>query len=138
MTKTHNIARYEYAGIDGCRCWCHLEIWQEAGRPSVVLATERLDNDGTSVTNRAEQLAEQVCREFKLEPRALIWLEAYERTDDNDFNDLKTLGVERSTPTHRSEFDRVFFEIAHGNRLGRPQWEAFGLTAAERLVEEPL
>ncbi len=62
MTKTHNIARYEYAGIDGCRSWCQLELWQEADHPSVVLATERLDNNGTSVTNRAEQ----VCREFKL------------------------------------------------------------------------
>lgn len=31
MTKTHNIARYEYAGFDGCRSWCRLEIWQETG-----------------------------------------------------------------------------------------------------------
>ncbi len=62
MTKTHKVAHYEYAGIDGCRSWCQLEIWQEADHPSVVLATERLDNNGTSVTNRAEQ----VCREFKL------------------------------------------------------------------------
>lgn len=132
MTKTHDIARYDYAGIDGCLSCCQLEIWQGPGRIPVVLATERLDNDGTSITNWAEHLAEQVCREFDLEPRSLIYLEAYEREGED------VLNREMSALTNRGGFDRVCFRVMHDGHLDRPTWKAFGLKAAEQLVGEQL
>lgn len=132
MTKTHTIARYEYYGIDDCRACCQLEIWQEPDHAPVVLATERLDNHGTSITNRAELLATQVCMQFELDFGSLIWLECYEREDDgNDYHDL-------SAHTRRSEFDRVAFGEAGKFGLADPHWKPFGLDAAQQLVGEAL
>ncbi len=132
MSKTHNIARYEYAGISGCQSVCRLEIWGADTATPVVLVTERLDNDGTSVTNWAEHLAEQVCREYRLDPTLLWWLECYEREDDgDDYHDL-------SPHSQRSEFDRVIFQRAPGTRLHSPEWTPYGLERAEQLVGEAL
>lgn len=132
MTKKHHIAYYGYAGISGCQSVCRLEIWAARGIAPVVLVTERLDNDGTSVTNWAEHLAEQVCRDYELDPAKMWWLECYEREDDGD--DYHNL----SERTRRSEFDAVHFQHGPGARLHSPRWLPFGLAKAEQLVGEAL
>ena len=42
------------------------------------------ENEGTSVTNMAEQLATQICQEFDIEPKHLIWIEHYPDRQDID------------------------------------------------------
>lgn len=53
-------------------CICDIEIIK-----NLVIATEMPENEGTSVTNMAEYLATQVCQEFGINPKHLIWIEHY-------------------------------------------------------------
>ena len=129
--------RFEYAGFRGCASWCHLEIWDAPGRPPVVIVTNPLEDNGTSVTNMAERLAALVCRRFGLEPRALIWIECYERGNDKRVGDEWAIS-HFSPRTKRSEFTRVFFQVSPENTLTDPQWHSFGLAQAEALVGHSL
>jgi hypothetical protein len=54
-----------------------LELIPLADGRTVVIATERPDNPGTSVTNAAEELASQVCQRFDIDPDKLVWIESY-------------------------------------------------------------
>jgi len=49
----------------------------------VVMATELPDNNGTSITNMAENLAVLACREFHIDPSRMLWIEHYpDRRED--------------------------------------------------------
>ena len=130
--------RFEYAGFHGCASWCRLEIWDAPGQPPVVIVTNPLEDNGTSVTNMAEGLATLVCRRFGLEPRALIWIECYERAGDDERVGDEWAISHFSPHTKRSEFIRVFFQVSPEDVLTDPEWQPFGLVQAETLVGHPL
>jgi len=69
--------RFEFRGFHGCRCVCSLEILLLGDRRNAVIATEREDNPGTSITNVAENLASEVCDRFEIDPDKLVWIEHY-------------------------------------------------------------
>jgi len=69
------IARFEFRGFQGKLAICQLEILQLRDGRTAVIATEREDNPGTSVTNVAEHLASHVCDRFGIEPEKLFWIE---------------------------------------------------------------
>lgn len=50
---------FRYPGLHGRECSTDLMIWRE-GQVPLVIATERPDNPGASITNTAEQLAERI------------------------------------------------------------------------------
>ena len=74
---SRKIDRFEFRGFHGCQCVCDLEVIQTADGRTVVIATEREDNSGTSVTNVAEHLASYVCDTFGMDPDKLVWIEHY-------------------------------------------------------------
>ena len=75
MKKTHDyVHRYRGYLSDGGRC--RVRIYQEDGRPSVVICSQLPDNDNTSVTNMAEYLAAEIIQEHQL-PTPLAWIEHY-------------------------------------------------------------
>ena len=81
-----------------------------------AIVTNPLEDNGTSITNMVEGLAALVCRRFGLEPRALIWIEYYERIGDE-------WAISHFSPrTKRSEFTRVFFQVSPENTLTAPTW----------------
>ena len=61
---------YTYKGFHGCHSQCKLEIIE-----NLVIATEIPENEGTSITSLAAQLATRVCQEFAIMPSHLIWIE---------------------------------------------------------------
>jgi hypothetical protein len=65
---------YTYPGFWGCEARCRLRIVRRE-RGAVVIASELPDNEGTSITNMAGQLATMVARQFALDPLRLIWIE---------------------------------------------------------------
>jgi hypothetical protein len=71
------IDQFRFRGFHGCQCVCDLEIIPIADGRTVVIATEREDNSGTSVTNVAEHLASFVCDSFGIDPEKLVWIEHY-------------------------------------------------------------
>ena len=63
MKKTHH-STLLYPGYHGCVSWCRVRVYgpdperlRDADKRPVVVATERDDNPGTSVTNRIEVIA---------------------------------------------------------------------------------
>ena len=92
--------RYEYKGFGGCDCVCNLEIHQ-----NLVIITEREDNEGTSITNMAEQLATAICQQFGIAPARLIWIEHYPPTMDGRFQ------------MHAESWNLVFFNLRGGGHF---------------------
>jgi len=74
---SRRIAHFEFRGFQGKPAICQLEILQLRDGRRAVIATEREDNPGTSVTNVAEHLASHVCDHFGIEPDKLVWIEHY-------------------------------------------------------------
>ena len=52
MRKTLD-TRFSYRGCHGCESLCRLRVYEEPGKPAVVIATELEENPGTSITNMA-------------------------------------------------------------------------------------
>ena len=73
-TSSREIARF-VSRILGRLTVCRLEILQSQDGRTTVIATEREDNPGTSVTNIAEHLAAHVHDCFGIEPEKLVWIE---------------------------------------------------------------
>ena len=100
---------YHYKGYWGCKACCGLRFYTAPTGETVVVAIELSHNEGTSITNMAEQLATQVCRDFSLDPQRLLWIENY--TDLID-------GPAERTP---DSFDLVSFEWS-GEAFSNPKW----------------
>ena len=95
---------YNYEGFHGCACICDLEIIK-----NLVIASEMPENEGTSITNFAEQLATLVCQEFEIEPKHLIWIEHYPERD----------GVSRK---YAESYDLVSFNLNGDGVFSNPRW----------------
>ena len=95
---------YNYEGFHGCVCICDLEIIR-----NLVIASEMPENEGTSVTNFAEQLATLVCQEFEIAPEHLIWIEHYPERD----------GVSRK---YAENYDLVSFNLNGNGVFSKPRW----------------
>ena len=74
---SRKLCPFRFRGLHGCRSHCDLEIISLDDRRTVIIATERSDNPGTSVTNIAEVLATLVCAMLEVEPDRLVWIEHY-------------------------------------------------------------
>jgi hypothetical protein len=69
--------RCVYKGYSDAKSVCRLRVFTDPDRPAVVVASELAENPGTSVTNRAEVVASQACRDFQLDPESTLFLEHY-------------------------------------------------------------
>jgi hypothetical protein len=125
---------FPYAGFRNASSRCYLH-W--IARPQhvpdgqaksddsvIVIASEMDDNPGMSVTNRAERLANHVCRELEIAPERLIWLEHYQGK-----NDCPQWSQER--------FRLVAFHLAD-NRLHAPRWLPVSRNWVENLIGQSL
>lgn len=112
--------KYRFKGFGGCDCICKVEIY--AGQ--VVVVTELPENDGTSITNMAEQLATSVAHDFHLQPQTLTWIEKYPQDnfreeDDYSIVHFKIEGAKFSKPEwiylSHDHFDVILEEAAAAN-----------------------
>ena len=67
---------YEYKSQWGWASKCGLDVLRHESFALVIISGLE-DNPGVSVTNFAEHLATQVCRELEIDPAALVWVEHY-------------------------------------------------------------
>ena len=66
--------KHKYKGIGGCDCICGIEVYH-----NIVVCTElEGENEGTSITNWCEELANQICNKVNISPQNLIWIEHYQ------------------------------------------------------------
>jgi hypothetical protein len=73
------IRRFVFEGLHGCRSVSDLEVVPLPNDRTLLIASERPDNPGTSVTNAAEELASQACEKLGIDPDKLVWIERYPR-----------------------------------------------------------
>lgn len=95
----------------------------------IVIATELAENPGTSVTNRAERLANQVCREMEVAPERLIWIEHYLGNPHASRASVQQYPQER--------FRLVAFRLTDG-RLRFPRWLPVSRDWVENFIGCPL
>ncbi len=123
---------YPYRGFWGCEAVCHLRVYWpvsgdiDPGNPVVVVATELERNEGTSITNMAEHLAQEVREVYGLGPASLIWIEHYHERE---------LGRYSSLP---EDFSHVTFSLDAQGHYCSPRWRYLSRTDAEGLAGEPL
>jgi hypothetical protein len=122
-----------------------IRIYEEAGELPVVLCTELPDNEGTSITNAAEQIAAEVLANHPgvFDPfgrvslgglsydKPFVWIEHY-------------LDGARGTPQDPATFDLVEFShyeprgvLRAGEwrkEIGQPSWSALDRATVEALV----
>ena len=139
MKRTHHYT-HRYRGIwrDGARC--RIEVYQpepgDAARRPVIVCTELADNDNTSVTNVAEQLAaEVIARHFPhlLDAPAagaqpVVWLEHYPAGGlwRGDAYDAVTFTPWRVRVEHLGGVVR--------RRLGEPDWRRLSRAQVAALL----
>lgn len=79
-----------FLGIHNRVSKCQIEV-----KGNLVIVTELSDNPGTSVTNAAEIIATEVCKEYHIDPKELIYIEHYPKsTIMNETWDLVKFTVE--------------------------------------------
>ena len=120
--------RYEYTGFFGCQCQCNLEIYG-----NLVICSEREDNGGTSITNMAEHLATDICKQFDISPNQLIWIEHYPPTVDS-----------RGYVMHEESWSWVSFNLTGGGffdakengfAFSNPRWGHIEKVVVDTLIE---
>jgi hypothetical protein len=75
VKKTHDYIHH-YRGYWSEGGECRIRIYQEDGQAPVVVCSQPLDNDNTSVTNMAEYLAVDIIEEHSLHGPP-VWVEHY-------------------------------------------------------------
>jgi hypothetical protein len=117
--------RFRFRGLHGCRSACHLRLYRSASK-AVAIATEPEDNPGTSVTNACEQLAQQVCEHFAIDPETLTWVEHYPER-----------GAYGTPSFVDEEYDLVTFETV-SPLPAHPEWHFVPRAYAEHLIGQRL
>lgn len=90
--------RYSYKGF-----WCDsvydIEVNRRNDGEYVFVVTEPPNNPGTPVTNFAEHLATAMCKQHRLKPEDVIWIEHYPEAKDSrkESFDLVRFSVEEDT-----------------------------------------
>ena len=96
---------YEYGRKDELPlAKCNLEVHN-----NLVICSERADNKGSSITNAAERLATEICEQFEITARSLIWVEHYPEST-----------LEKYGGTDEERYYLVFFNIDGGGPFDPP------------------
>jgi hypothetical protein len=129
MKKTHDYTHH-YRGYWSEGGKCRIRIYREDGQSPVVICSQPLDNDNTSVTNVAEYLVAEVMEEHKL-PTPLVWIEHYPEHEG---------GVGEYSLVRFSSW--AVREVVLGGtwriRLGTPSWYHLTRDVVDGLVERLL
>ena len=67
---------FSYKGFHGCESICGIDIYP-INEYIVVVATELVENMGTSITNAFETLCANVVKHFGISIEKVIWIEHY-------------------------------------------------------------
>ncbi len=94
---------------------CRVRIFSKENGQTVVLASQDDLQTGQSITNAAELIAEEVVRKFKIKPKDLIWLEAYQEQD-------------------RALIQMVQFEVTEDGKFRDPVWQPLSNAEFESLT----
>lgn len=105
----------------GRLCRCDLHVYRD-GATAVVVASERADNPGASITNTYNHLATGVCQKLGLSVEQTTWIEHY--------------GPESYGEKIDETFDWISL-VWNGERLVSPTWRPGSMEELEQLIGQP-
>jgi hypothetical protein len=109
--------RFNYSGYYGHPAHCYIKVCG-----NVVLCTEAPDNEGTSITNMAEHVAEEVAKAYQIRYDKLVWIEHY---------------LHEGLPDIGETFDLVKFDLTnsfYSDKFAHPTWQHLEREAVERMI----
>ena len=123
---------YNYKGFHGCACKCELQIHK-----NLVIATEIPQNEGTSITNMADQLASLICEGFKIEPSELIWIEHYPDRELNERTGEYEIPEDFSLVTFKQEEKTSYLTVgvATVSIFSSPVWHHIEKADVQGLID---
>ena len=141
---------FAFAGFWGCDTHCQIQVWEEEGKPAVVIASESPDNTGTSITNAAETVWGAVYRLLERPEAGVVCIERYpaetkvrEESFDlvmfdqtSDQPGTVTKGGEAIDASIEGSPAFITWEQAE-NGLSNPRWRPFSRAEVEQLIGEP-
>ena len=116
-----------YAGLCSYRdglgrlCRCDLHVYRD-GDAAVIVASERHDNPGASITNSYENLATGVYQKMELSVDQITWIEYY--------------GAQAYGVRIDETFDWVSLD-RKGDRFVSPEWRRGSREELEQLIGQP-
>lgn len=125
MHKSLDIT-FHYVGLLERYSQCRLRVWEEAGKPPVVLFTQLQDRRGTNITDAIERLAWEA---YKLLERPRMGIAVVEH-----YRDPASV---RGTTEYREEFDIVTL-TATPSGFCNPQWRQVSKEEVEQLLGDTL
>lgn len=115
---------YEYEGYHGCKSHCQILV-----APPTIMVTEAPTNEGTSVTNMAEDLAAQLAKAYGIKFEVLTWIEHYQH-DESLSGIPETFDLVTFTPGEENRWGK------HGPCLIGPRWQHITRQQAKTLLGE--
>jgi len=119
---------FHFVGYFGCPSKCRIR-WTKRSDKVVVIASQLSEDGGTSITNRAEHLATEVCQRYGLDADRVVYVEHYP--------DRRSPGQKLHDPIFDEHFSLVSFH-RKGATFSRPQWTRIEKTLVETLIGQPL
>ncbi len=119
--ELHYAGLCSYRDGNGRLCRCNLQVYRD-GETGVVVATEREDNPGASITNSFEYLATGVWHKLGLSFEQTTWIEHYGDASYGFAIDER--------------IDRVTL-IQQDQRLVSPTWQPASRDELEHLIGQP-
>lgn len=113
---------YHFKGMWDIPSICGLKIVRKPENTIVIVTDLYEKNPGTPVTEWNTKLAGEICKEFEIEPKELIFIE---RTPDK-----KT-----KLSFNKETFFKVLFE-QHGNKFENPDWQELTRDEVNMLITE--
>ncbi|WP_375448502.1 hypothetical protein [uncultured Fibrella sp.] len=101
-----------FRGVNGYPSRCQIRIYRQA---QVVIATDI--DEGMSVTNASAIIANEVIRQFAINPQRMFFIEEYRHNGPNHTTDL------------------VQFDFADGKAVKHPRWSHISEAEFERIVQ---
>lgn len=105
---------FEFLGLGIHESICDVKIADDG---HTVMVTELPDNPGTSITNAAENLANEICKRYGISHKDLVWIEHYPPCDKWD-----------------ETFDLVKFEYSPSAGFHSPRWIRISKERAYELM----
>ena len=115
---------FEYLGLPPFPSKCRLRAFEEAGKRTVVITTELPDNPGTSVTNAAALIAEQVYQWLERPERGITLIEHYEKDGEEAYAEER--------------FALVAFPQREGGHFADAAWRHIEKSDVEKMIAKKL
>lgn len=106
--------KHQYNSSGQCNCVCRVRIIPGL-EMDLIVCSELPENAGTSITNKACQLAQEIVAKYNLNPDKIVWIEHY------------------ANPNEPQDFSLVELSWT-GHKFTRPIWESLTIEQFRQIL----